>query len=301
MAHLRRTELGPPSLSCCPWGNEKQPGVCGARKVHPTANRALQTGGYGGTPKSGCHGGEGSCLHLLPKNTFGRAGNTPNSETPPPTPKLPGGRGVPGPGPSTWKGWGSCPVCEHSQIPAGQQEGGEEGCCSCMPAPSSPHPSPGLARQPEVRINAAHSSVSDSTPQNTSWTHFPRESLMGFVVPKPQAMPHFHPLMQAIYQETLTEQGGFLTRGSWEQSANTPLPSLRPPVLCIPGNVNREASARSSLGPEEPVWGRRQQLCCQSALGGFAWYRLKCLKYQRQRCVPGESIPGAGSAPALPR
>lgn len=96
-----------------------------------------------------------------------------------------------------------------------------------------------------MRIKAAHSSVSDSTPQNTSWTHFPRESLMGFVVPKPQAMPHFHPLMQAIYQETLTEQGGFLTRGSWEQSANTPLPSLRPPVLCIPGNVNREASARS--------------------------------------------------------
>lgn len=96
-----------------------------------------------------------------------------------------------------------------------------------------------------MRINAAHSSVSDSTPQNTSWTHFPRESLMGFVVPKPQAMPHFHPLMQAIYQETLTEQGGFLTRGSWEQSANTPLPSLRPSVLCIPGNVNREASARS--------------------------------------------------------
>lgn len=51
---------------------------------------------------------------------------------------------------------------------------------------------------------------------------------MGFVVPKPQAMPHFHPLMQAIYQETLTEQGGFLTRGSWEQSANTP------PLACAP-------------------------------------------------------------------
>lgn len=125
------------------------------------------------------------------------------------------------------------------------------GCCSCLLAHSTPqHPRlpwldfrAGLA---EVRVNAAHSSVSDSTPQNAFWTHFPRESLMGFVVPKPQAMPHFHPLMQAIYQETLTEQGGFLTRGSWEQSANTPHPSLRPPpVLCIPGNVNREASARS--------------------------------------------------------
>lgn len=81
-------------------------------------------------------------------------------------------------------------------------------------APSSTRPAPALARLPEVRINAAHSSISDSTPQNTFWIHFPRESLMGFVVPKPQAMPHFHPLMQAIYQETLTEQGGFLTRGA---------------------------------------------------------------------------------------
>lgn len=68
-------------------------------------------------------------------------------------------------------------------------------------------------------------------PEMLFWTHFPRESLMGFVVPKPQAMPHFHPLMQAIYQETLTEQGGFLTRGSWEQSANTP--SLQPAPPCF--------------------------------------------------------------------
>lgn len=182
------------------------------------------------TPKSGCHGGEGSCLHLLPKNGFGRAGETPNSVTPPPTPKFPGGRGMPDLGINTMEGLGPVALCLSTpRSPAGQWEGvGEERCCSCSLAPGSTRPAPALARLPEVRINAAHSSISDSTPQNTFWIHFPRESLMGFVVPKPQAMPHFHPLMQAIYQETLTEQGGFLTRGSWEQSAKTPSPACTP-------------------------------------------------------------------------
>lgn len=94
-----------------------------------------------------------------------------------------------------------------------------------------PMPAPSWVLGP-MCINTACRSLSDSTPRNTFWTRFPRESLMGFVVPKPQAMPHFHPLMQAIYQETLRERGGFLTGGSWEQSADTP-PSCSPhPLLC---------------------------------------------------------------------
>lgn len=71
------------------------------------------------TPKSGCHGGEGSWIHLLPKNSFGRAGKTPSSVAPPPTPKFPGGRGVPGLGTNTMGG--PC-VSEHSQTLAGHWE-----------------------------------------------------------------------------------------------------------------------------------------------------------------------------------
>lgn len=124
---------------------------------------------------------------------------------------------------------------------------------------------------------------------------------MGFVVPKPQAMPHFHPLMQAIYQETLTEQGGVSDKGILGTiSQYPPSPASPLPVLCIPGNVNRKESVRSpprTRAAEEPVWGRRQQPCRQSAPGGFGCVLLKCLECQCQRWVPGERVPRATRAP----
>lgn len=143
-----------------------------------------------------------------------------------------------------------------------------------------PMPSPNGVLGP-MCINTARRSLSDSTPQNTFWTRFPRESLMGFVVPKPQAMPHFHPLMQAIYQETLRERGGFLTGGSWEQSADTPPPTAPTPFSCIPGNVNREESIRSPPRTQECVRGRRQRLAGS----------LLCLK------CPSVSVPTATRVP----
>lgn len=124
---------------------------------------------------------------------------------------------------------------------------------------------------------------------------------MGFVVPKPQAMPHFHPLMQAIYQETLTEQGGVSDKGILGTiSQYPPSPASPLPVLCIPGNVNRKESVRSpsrTRAAEEPVWGRRQQPHRQSAPGGFGRFLLKCLECQCQRWGPGERVPRATRAP----
>lgn len=70
------------------------------------------------TPRSGCHGGEGSCPRPLPKNSFGRAKKTPNPVTPPPSPKFPGGGAVPGFGTSAPEGWDqlSC-LWPRSQVP----------------------------------------------------------------------------------------------------------------------------------------------------------------------------------------
>lgn len=120
-------------------------------------------------------------------------------------------------------------------------------------------------------------------------------------MPKPQAMPHFHPLMQAIYQETLTEQGGVSDKGILGTiSQYPPSPASPLPVLCIPGNVNRKESVRSpprTRAAEEPVWGRRQQPRRQSAPGGFGCVLLKCLECQCQRWVPGERVPRATRAP----